>query len=106
MFNDQSEKFAAARHALMLPHPKGEEQSIADAFFECSLGLEELNRRTLSVDVLEWITRLENLMNTEGLSDPNKEGLYKVKAKNLTLDEKIELSRIIDELAFWFHDNE
>lgn len=41
-------------------------------------------------------------METKGLSDPNGEGLWAVKARTFTDDEKIELSRLVDELAPWF----
>jgi hypothetical protein len=37
-FGYQGEKFSDARRSLMLPHPMGEESSIANAFGACSLG--------------------------------------------------------------------
>jgi hypothetical protein len=44
----------------------------------------------------------EELMNTDGLNDPSDRGLWKVKAEQLSNDEKIGLSRVVDELAHWF----
>jgi hypothetical protein len=41
-------------------------------------------------------------MDVTGISDPHGEGLFLVKAKQLSIEEKIELSHIIDELASWF----
>lgn len=105
-FGYQSEKFATARRALMLPHSRGEHSSIADAFHECSLGLHGLDRTALDDDSRRWLDSLERLMDTTGLSDPNGEGLWTVKARTLTVDDKLELSRIVDELAFWFRRDE
>ncbi len=94
-----SEKLAAARHMLMLPHPNGEEESIMHAFHECSLGLKDLDRDTLDDSQRTWVMKLEELMNTDGLEDPSERGLWRIKAETLTEDEKIELSRIVDDLA-------
>ncbi len=101
-FSYQAEKFSVARSALMLPHPRGEHESIANAFHECSLGLHQFDRSRLSDDANQWVGKLDALMETKGLSDPNGEGLWAVKAKTFTDDEKIELSRLVDELAHWF----
>jgi hypothetical protein len=38
-----------------------------------------------------------------GLEDPSKRGLWLIKAEQLLTDDKIELSHVVDELAFWFH---
>lgn len=102
-FGYQSEKFSVARRALMLPHPHGEDASIASAFFECSLGLTDLDRSKLDDNATAWIRRLEKLMDNTGLSDPAGNGLHALKAQKLSIDEKLELSRIVDELAHWFH---
>jgi hypothetical protein len=102
-FGYQSEKFSVARRALMLPHPRGEDASIASAFGECTLGLHHLDRSTLDDDARAWVRRLEELMDTTGLSDPATDGLWAVKARKLSIDEKLELSRTVDELAHWFH---
>ena len=42
-----AEKLSAARRILMIPHPRGEAESIANAFHECSLGLHDLKRNEL-----------------------------------------------------------
>lgn len=42
-YSYQAEKFSAARHALMLPHSRGESESIAEAFHNISLGLHQLD---------------------------------------------------------------
>ena len=86
----------------MLPHPKGEATSIADAFHECSLGLHKIDRSGLDDNARPWVIKLEELMDTTDLADPNDVGTWTVKAEQLTLDQKFELSRIIAELAHWF----
>lgn len=101
-FPYQAEKFSAARSCLMLPHPKGEAESIAHAFHECHLGLHDLRRDNLDDNARNWLAKLEALMDTTGLEDPSGRGLWAVKAERLTVDEKLELSRVVDELAAWF----
>jgi len=96
------EKLSAARHILMLPHPNGEEESIMNAFHECSLGLKNIDKDTLDGSQREWVVTLEKLLNTDGLEDPFGKGLWRVKAEALTESEKFELSSVVDELATSF----
>jgi hypothetical protein len=98
----QAETFSAARRTLMLPHPRGEQDSIARAFHECRLGLRDLDRNGLDENARGRVKSLEGLMAIAGLSDANRVGTGAVKARELSLEEKLELSRIIDELAYWF----
>ncbi|UUZ71251.1 hypothetical protein LP415_19275 [Polaromonas sp. P1(28)-8] len=100
----QSEKLAAARSALMLPHVGGEAASIATCFFECSNALNDLDRSKLTGDKARWVAELDKIMNRTGLSDPNKEGLFTVRARSLTVDEQADLSRLVDALEFEFRD--
>jgi hypothetical protein len=97
-----AEKFSVARHCLMLPHPKGEAESIMHAFHECSLGLHDLDRDGLDDNARKWVRKLEELMSTDGLDDPSGRGLWVIKAERLSINDKIELSRVVDELACWF----
>jgi len=97
-----SEKFATARTSLMLPHPRGETTAIADAFFECSLGLRTLNQDDLDDGARTSLRKLEELMDGSGLDDPLDRGLYTIKAERLSIDQKAELSDVIDNLASWF----
>lgn len=98
-----AEKFAAARRNLMLPHTQGEAESIKHAFHECDLGLRELDRDALDESASAWVRELEGLMDTSGLTDPTGErGTWAIKAEQLTVDEKIELSQLVDSLACWF----
>ncbi|RJQ31252.1 MAG: hypothetical protein C4562_06310 [Actinobacteria bacterium] len=87
----------------MLPHPKGETKSIAEAFSECSLGLKELNDSDLDESSKAWIKELNILMDTTGIEDKDSRGLFTLRAEMLTLDQKIDLSRTINELADWFN---
>lgn len=101
-FPYQAEKFSVARSSLMIPHPKGETESIVGAFHECSLGLHELNKKELDDNAKGWIAKLKDLMDTSGLTDPDGRGLWAVKAASLTTEQKFELSHVVDELAHWF----
>lgn len=99
------EKFHVARGTLMLPHPRGEEESIADAFSSCQAALDHLEHWNLAIDdedVRRWLEELAQLMNVEGLEDPARRGLYYVKAEMLSEDDRLRLSRTVDELAGWF----
>jgi len=71
-----AEKFSTARRYLMLPHTKGEAESIMLAFHECSLGLHDLDRDDLDENARDWVRKLEELMNTDGLNDPSDRGLW------------------------------
>ena len=86
----------------MLPHPRGESESIAHAFRSCSLGLHDLDRESLDDNARDWVRTIEKLMDTTGLSDPDGRGLWAVKAESLKEDQKFQLSRVVDELAHYF----
>jgi hypothetical protein len=98
----QAETFSTARRALMLPHPRGEQDSITRALNECRLGLRDLDRGGLDENARGRVRRLEELMATAGFPDANHVGTEAVKPSELSLEEKFELSRIVDELAYWF----
>jgi hypothetical protein len=98
----QAETFSTARRILMLPHPRGEQDSIARAFHECSLGLHDLDRSGLDENARGRVKRLEELMAIAGFSEVNRVGAETVMACEPSLEEKFELSRIVDELAYWF----
>ncbi|MCF5202963.1 hypothetical protein [Pseudomonas syringae] len=101
-FSYAAEKFASARSALMLPHPNGEDQSIATAFFECSQGLDRFDKSQFDESSGIWIRQLDQLMNTDGIEDPDRQGLYLLKARKLSVDDQIELSTLVDDLQCWF----
>jgi hypothetical protein len=101
-FGYQVEKFSAARRNLMLPHLRGEAQSIAGAFHECWLCLKDLQTDNLKGDVRNWLEKLKDLMDTSGIEDTSGRGKWELKAEQLTEEQKLELSRVIDELAQWF----
>ncbi len=101
-FTYAREKFVTARTSLMLPHPKGETTSIADAFSECSLSLRTLNQDDLDDGARTSLRKLKELMDTTGLADPSLGDLYIIKAGLLTPDQKVELSGVVKYLANWF----
>lgn len=86
----------------MLPHTRGEHEAIANAFHECSLGLHNIDRVQFDDNASAWIQALERFMDTSGYSDGNGQGLWSIKAQSFSVDDKLEISRIIDELADWF----
>ncbi|MFM9914968.1 MAG: hypothetical protein ACKVOX_04095 [Rhizobacter sp.] len=97
-----AEKFSAARRALMPSENQGLDESVVRAFHECRAGLHRMNRSKLDENARSWIYALECFMDTEGLSVPAGESAWTVKAKSLTPEEKLEISRLVDELAQWF----
>lgn len=101
-FSYAAQKFASARSVLMLPHPQGEDQSIATAFFECRQGLDRFDRALLDDSANKWIGQLDQLMATDGLEDHDHEGLFLIKARTLSVDDQLQLSSVIDELQSWF----
>lgn len=98
----QSKKFSAARRSLMLPHPRGEAESIASAFREISFGLDNLDEGELDEAARNWVEKIKELMDATGIDDPTDRGQLSIKAEQLTEDQKFELSRVLDELAHWF----
>ena len=72
----------------MLPHSRGEAESIAEALHACSLGLHKVSTDALDDNVRRWVAKITELMDT--------------KAGEWTNDQKIELSQAVDELAHWF----
>ena len=98
-----AEKLHQARHTLMAPHPGGEAASFAGAFELCGRCRNELDQ----VDddqACHWIETIRKIMDTSGLDDPEHRGLFIVRAEQLTLDEKTEFSRVVDELASWVNE--
>jgi hypothetical protein len=101
-FSYASEKFSVARRCLMLPHYKSEAESIGEAFHNCYIGLCDIDRNDLDSDALQWVSELDELMSFTGVTAEEGEGLYLARAKQLNYDQKLDLSRIVDELADWF----
>ncbi|MCY1462068.1 hypothetical protein D9M71_798020 [compost metagenome] len=95
-------KLSTARRILMLPHPNGEAESIAMAFHEIHLGLMDIDRSKLDDSARGWARTLDEVMDTAGLEDNEKVGLWTVKARTLGVDDLIDLSMAVDELQFWF----
>jgi hypothetical protein len=106
-FAYQAEKLSAARRNLMLPHPRGEEQSIASAFAEISLGFHEMDEDKLDDYARGWIEQIRELMSTESIKEAIPgEGLYTAKARDLKIHDRYLLSQTVDALAYWFRSYE
>ena len=103
MFAYQSQRLNQARSSLMLPHPRGEEQSIADALHSCSLAFNKLNMAQVpDLNATDWIQKIRDYMDTTGVTDQTSEGTFVHKARQMTQDERMEFSRIVNDLAHWF----
>jgi hypothetical protein len=92
----QSEKLSAARRCLMLPHSRGVEFSIADAFGECTHAFHRMDENGLDDSARSWVAKIKEFMDTTA------EGNWVIKARLLSTDRQIELSHVVDELAHWF----
>lgn len=84
----------------MLPHSQGEEQSIAEAFLNCDLAFQDLPEDDLDEHAREIIEAIKKFMNVENVE--GNDGKWVRKARTFDTDQKLELSRVIDELAHWF----
>ncbi|KGR44446.1 hypothetical protein [Xanthomonas vasicola] len=99
----QTEKFNVARSNLMLPHPRGEDASIAEAMFNVTLGLNNYQMPDdFNEDAARQLRELQGMMLTDGLEDPNREGLHSVLARTMDVDQRHRFSTLVDELAWWF----
>ena len=101
-FSYPAEKFSQARRCLMLPHSVDEAESLAQAFHECMSGMHKMDKDSLDDVVRSWVCKLEDLMNTDGIDASHGSGTWRLKAEQLSQEQKLELSRIVDELAHWF----
>ena len=100
----QAEKFRAARRALMLP-PKGESHGIADAFFEISLAVRELDPMRLPDEAArESLRKLHGYMDVTDVKAGHSvsSGQWVAKAKTFSVEQKQEIAHAIDALADWF----
>jgi hypothetical protein len=98
----QSEKLNQARRALMLPHAKGEAASIAAAFLEIDLALHHFDETSVESYARDKILRLRQLMDTSGKQHGSETGAWQAKAKAFSTEEKLEVSNLVDQLAWWF----
>lgn len=101
-YSYQAEKLSGARRALMLPHDRGEANSIVDAFHECYLAFNQFNESNLSETARNYIRKLKELMDTTDIVDESGEGTWLVKARAFSTDEKREISHLINDLAYLF----
>lgn len=98
----QSEKLSAARCCLMIPHTRGVELSIADAFGECTHAFHKMDENGLDDSARAWVAKIKEFMDTTGVVDATGEGAWAIKARSFSVDQQIDLSHAVDELAHWF----
>ena len=101
-YSYQAEKLHVARRALMLPHSRGEHDSIAEAFRELSHAFHNLDETQLDSTARGWVQKLKKFMDTSDTTPLGDDGLYSDKASTFSIDEKIQISTLVDELASWF----
>lgn len=97
-----TEKLTDARRILMLPHSKGETDSVVLAMHECSLGLRNVQEKDLDGHAVDNLRTLRQLMDTTGLTDSSGRGLWAIKVEKFSEEEKHEFSKAVDSLAHWF----
>lgn len=102
-YSYQSEKLSSARSSLMVPHTRGEAESIANAFHELSLAFHMLDVKSLGSDAQRWVNKLQEYMDTTGISNSDGEGAWVIKARTFSSDDQLEISRSVNELAYWFN---
>ena len=96
-FSYQTEKFSQARSALMAPHTWGEEKSFAEAFDYCTRAFTDFDvTRVKDENASRWIETIKRLKDT------TNEGTWVNRAYAMSLEEKREFSKAVDELADWF----
>jgi hypothetical protein len=98
----QSEKLSLARHNLMIPHPRGVEESIVGAFMECHLAFHRMDEKGLDDNARKWVAKIKGFMSADGIVGEPNEGTWAAKAATLSTDQQMELSDAVDELAHWF----
>lgn len=103
-FQRASSQFAAARRLLMLPHPDGEVKSVARAFGEIEVGLENLDQSKLDESAKKWLAELVDLMTWKGMDLSTAEDRYLSKAKTLSLDDLLTLFQVVDDLQCFFEE--
>ena len=101
-FRYPAEKFGAANRALMLPHPNGEERSIADAYWEVMLGLRDVKEDDLDENARRWIATIRRLFDAEGIKDPRHRGTAILCAEQMTVEDRADFATAVNELASWF----
>lgn len=94
-----AEKLSRARHVLMLPHSRGEAEDIVHAFQFCPSAFELLSTVNLDDRERSLFATIHKLMDTSCIEDNGADGVLMIRAEQLTLDQKLELSRAVDELA-------
>ncbi|MCI1053753.1 hypothetical protein MOQ19_09545 [Stenotrophomonas maltophilia] len=90
-----------ARTSLMLPLITTEADAYTQAMDYVDRALENYTPpENFPSDGLAMLTELKQLMDTQGLVDPDGIGLHAVKAKSFTLQQRERFSAVVDELAF------
>ena len=92
-----AKKFSDARRNLMPPH------SIARALSDSRLALHGVTLEDLDETPRQWVVELQNFLDTSDYDQHTPTGIFVEKAKAMSYDDMLELSRLIDELARWFY---
>jgi hypothetical protein len=96
------QKVGEARRALMAPHRHGEAEDFAGAMNACAIGLGHIRaRHKLDEDLERSLRVVDCTLDTSGLEDTHQVGMYLIKARTLSYEERSAFASAIDELASW-----
>jgi hypothetical protein len=74
-------------------------QNVAQALVECDMALSNFPDDLHSGQSREYMAKLEQFTNIDGIEDPDREGIYLVKARSLSRRDIEELKHIIGVLS-------
>jgi len=103
----QADKFREARRGLMLCASKGEAHAIAEAFFEISLAIRDLDPARIPDEAAR--AKLQSLRGLMDVSEVKGHAVssaaWVAKAKGFSAEQKQALADAVDGLADWFGSN-
>ena len=87
--SDQRVKLSQARSALLAPHPRGEEQSFAEAFRYCAEAFDRFDLDKLDEAEKNLAQTVHRLMDVTGLEDKSGRGAHYERARLMSTDERL-----------------
>lgn len=97
-----AQSFGRARIDLMLPHSRGEAESIGLALGRCFEGLGDVVVEDLDDESRQSIRLLRELMDTSDVNVHGEMSTYELRARAFGNDQKILLRNAVDQLATKF----
>jgi hypothetical protein len=97
-----AQQFYLSHCYLNLSAPPDAAEAAAQALYMCEVALGSLANVEVPDAVQARVGLLTQLTSTRGLQDPNGEGLLKVKARELSVEDKAALSQLTKDLSEYF----